>query len=232
MSSTEQPSRDVDAPSGLQQTAYTSRVALVDDHPLFRIGLRAVLDDDPRMEVVFDVESGGELLERAKREPLDCLVLDLVMPGEGGARIASQLLELQPGCKILVLSMLDEPIRISEVLKSGASGFALKSQPVEEIIDAIQLVLGGVRYLPPSISRAQVDELLARDTWTLSRLTAREREVFDLLVQGFTNDEIATRLFIARRTVEAHRHHVMHKLGARSLVDLVRLAVRHGVPGI
>jgi DNA-binding NarL/FixJ family response regulator len=224
MSSTEQLSRDVDAPS--------SRVALVDDHPLFRIGLRAVLEEHPRMDVVFDVESGGELLDRAKREPLDVLVLDLVLPGEGGARIASQLLELQPGCKILVLSMLDEPIRISEVLRNGASGFALKSQPVEEIVDAIQLVLGGVRYLPPSISRAQVDELLARDTWTLSRLTAREREVFDLLVQGFTNDEIATRLFIARRTVEAHRHHVMHKLGARSLVDLVRLAVRHGVPGI
>jgi two-component system response regulator NreC len=222
MSSSEQPSPENGA----------SRLALVDDHPLFRIGLRAVLDEHPRMDVVFDVDSGTELLDRAKREPLDALVLDLVMPGEGGAQVASQLLEVQPGCKILVLSMLDEPIRISEVLRSGANGFALKSQPVEEIIDAIQLVLGGVRYLPPSISRAQVDELLTRDMWTLNRLTAREREVFDLLVQGFTNDEIATRLFIARRTVEAHRHHVMHKLGARSLVDLVRLAVRHGCPGI
>jgi DNA-binding NarL/FixJ family response regulator len=213
-------------------TTIPARVALVDDHPLFRRGLRTVLESDPRVNVVAELARGSELLERARVEQIDVTVLDLVLPGEPGTRIAAELLKLQPTTKILALSMLDDPIRISEALRHGAGGFALKSQPVEEIVEAIHLVLGGVRYLPPTISRAQIDEMLSYEKWPLERLTTREREVFELLVQGHGNDEIAARLFIARRTVEAHRHHVMHKLGARSLVDLVRLAIRHGVPGI
>jgi DNA-binding NarL/FixJ family response regulator len=90
-------------------------------------------------------------------------------------------------------------------------------------------VLGGVRYLPPALSSTDIGSLVSSDEWPLERLTAREREVFVLMVEGCSNVDIATRLFIARRTVETHRHHVMHKLGARGLVDLVRIALRHGL---
>jgi DNA-binding NarL/FixJ family response regulator len=214
------------------QNVTPARIALVDDHPLFRIGLRTVLEGDPRVRVVIDVDSGRALLDQARDQPLDITLLDLVLPGTSGAAIAAELTKLQPNCKILALSMLDDPFRISDVLRRGAVGFALKTQPIEEIVEAIHLVLGGVRYLPPSISRTQIEELSASGGLPFERLSPREREVFDLLVRGHNNDEIASRLFIARRTVEAHRHHVMHKLGARSLVDLVRLAVRQGFPDI
>jgi DNA-binding NarL/FixJ family response regulator len=120
---------------------------------------------------------------------------------------------------------------MAEILRAGASGFALKTQPVREIVDALRCVLGGGRSVPAA-ARQQIDSLLnSPDAWPLERLTLREREVFDLLVAGETNDDITVKLSISKRTVETHRLHVMTKLAADSLGDLFKLAVRHGLVG-
>lgn len=209
------------------------RTALVDDHPLFRLGLRTLLDRDPQITVTADVGSSVQALAVASELPFDVAIIDLLLPVAGGVALTSELRRLQPSCKVLGLSMVDEPMRIAEMLRAGASGFALKSQPLDEIVDAIKVIAKGERYLPASVSRDRVDSLLTdADAWPLERLTHREREVFELLVAGHSNENIATRLFIARRTVETHRQHITRKLGARSMVDLVRIAVQHGVAGM
>ncbi len=205
-----------------------ARVAMIDDHPLFREGLRAVFERDPELIVAIDTGSPREALAHAEREKIDIAVVDLLLPDISGIELIAELRRLQPECLVLALSMLDLPLRIAEALRAGASGYAHKSQAPSEILEALHCVLGQVRYLPPSVPVAQVDELLATE-WPLDRLTSREREVFSLLVEGCSNDDIATRLFIARRTVETHRHHVMHKLNARNVVDLVHVAIRHGI---
>lgn len=207
-----------------------ARIGLVDDHPLFRAGLRVLLSNEPSFHVVMDVGSTMEAVQVVPQHAVDLAVIDIVVPPDNGASLIRTLRVLRPGCRCLGLSFLDDPPRIAELWRAGATGFALKTQSPPDIVDAVRRTLLGERYLPPSIDRAEV-ERLAKIPSPLERLTQREREVFVLLVQGLSNDDIATKLFIARRTVEAHRHHLMHKLDARSIVDLVRLAVRHGIAG-
>lgn len=212
------------------QSRARARTALIDDHPLFRVGLRQALDLDPEIEVVIDTGSPREAIERAHEQVIDLAIVDLLLPEMSGVELAVELRHLQPTCTILGLSMLDEPTRIAAILRAGASGFAHKTQSPEQIREALHQVLGGVRYLPPAMQTDEIDRLASSaDAWPLDHLTAREREVFGLMVEGYSNDDIAGRLFIARRTVETHRHRVMHKLCARSLVDLVRIAMRHGI---
>jgi DNA-binding NarL/FixJ family response regulator len=213
----------------MASVAQRVRVGLVDDHPLFRQGLAAVLSRDPRIEVVGEASNAGEALELARRASLDVAVVDILMPTVSGISLTSELYELQPGCRVLGLSVIDEPGIIADMLRAHASGYALKTQPIPEIVDAIHQVLGGLRYLPPQVSTDQIEaELAGTPTQPFSRLTKREREVFELLIRGHSNDEIAVRLFIARRTVETHRQRVMNKLSAHSVVQMQRLAARHG----
>jgi DNA-binding NarL/FixJ family response regulator len=160
---------------------------------------------------------------------IDVAVIDVLMPSVSGISLASQLRELQPRCKVLGLSVIDEPCLIADMLRAGAAGFALKTQPIEEIVDAIRTVLGGVRYLPPRVSHDAIERELATTTGRpLQRLTPREREVFELVIRGHSSDQIANRLFIARRTVETHRQRVMTKLSAHSIVEMLRVAALHG----
>jgi DNA-binding NarL/FixJ family response regulator len=204
-------------------------VAVVDDHPLFRQGLAAVLRRELDFDVIGEAEGAGSALDLARRFELDLVVIDLLMPEMSGISLASELFELQPRCKVLGLSVIDDPGLISDMLRARACGFALKTQPIHEIVEAIRLVLGGLRYLPPSVSRDAVDAELRRTMLDpLQRLTRREREVFELLIRGQTNDEIATCLFISRRTVETHRLRIGKKLSSHSIVQLQRIAARHG----
>lgn len=205
-----------------------SQVLVVDDHPLFRAGLAQLLSQEPDLEVVGEAGNAADAVSMLRRDPVDVVVLDVLIPSTSGISLAAQLLEVRT-CKVLALSVLDEPVMIAAMLRAGASGYALKTQPPQEIIEAIRLVLTGGRYLPP---RAAREEVLARingaGDMPLQRLTRREREIFDLLIRGYTNDEIGTRLFIARRTVETHRQRIMKKLATHSIVDMIRLAARQG----
>lgn len=204
-------------------------VALVDDHPLFRQGLAIALQREDDLEVVGQAGSAAAALELAKRVTLDVAVIDVLMPITSGISLASDLLELQPRCRILGLSVIDDPGLIADMLRAHACGFALKTQPIDEVIDAIHQVLGGLRYLPPGVSRDAIEDELARTgMFPLGHLTRREREVFELLIRGNSNDEVATRLFISRRTAETHRLRIMKKLSVHSIVQMQRIAARHG----
>jgi len=204
-------------------------VGLVDDHPLFRQGLALALRREPDLEVIGEAGNAAEAIELAKRVELDVAVVDVLMPTTSGISLTSELFELQPRCRVLGLSVIDDPGLIADMLRAHACGFAIKTQSVADIVDAIRQVLGGLRYLPPGVSRDAIEaELAGTAVQPLERLTRREREVFELLIRGHSNDEVATRLFISRRTVETHRQRVMKKLSAHSIVQMQRLAARHG----
>ena len=207
-----------------------ARVVVVDDHPLFRQGLLAALRLEQDFEVVGEAGSAAEALRLASELVLDLAVVDILMPTTSGISLTSELFELQPNYKVLGLSVIDDAGLVADMLRARACGFASKSQPVPEVIDALRQVLGGIRYLSPCVSRDAVEEELASSSAAhpLQRLTRREREVFELLIRGHSNDEVATRLFIARRTVETHRQRIMKKLSARSIVEMQRISARHG----
>ena len=206
-----------------------ARLAVIDDHPLFRQGLAVALQREVDLEVVGEAGNAVQALELARATPLDVAVVDVLMPTTSGITLASELYEIQPGCRVLGLSVIDEPCLIADMLRAHACGFALKTQPTSEIVDAIRQVLGGLRYLPPSVSRDAIEaELAVTPSHPLGRLTRREREVFELLIRGHSNDEVATKLLIARRTVETHRQRIMKKLSAHSIVQMQRIAALHG----
>lgn len=206
-----------------------SQAILVDDHPLFRAGLALTISAEPDLEVVAQAGTADEAIDAVRRSTIDVAVVDVLMPTTTGISLASELAEVNPSVKILALSVLDQPNVIASMLRAGASGYALKSQPPAEVMDAIRAVLTGERYIPPSISRNDVFKLVNQDdAQPLHRLTRREREIFDLLIRGHSNDEIGSRLFIARRTVETHRQRIMKKLATHSLVDMIRVAARQG----
>lgn len=205
------------------------RVGLVDDHPLFRHGLATVLDRETNLSVVGEASNAEQAVALARSTPMDVAVVDILMPTTSGISLTSELYELQPSCRVLALSVIDEPGIVADMLRAGACGYALKTQPIEEVVDAIRHVVGGLRYLPPAVSSDQVErEIAGTPTQPFARLTRREREVFELLIRGQSNEEIANRLFIARRTVETHRQRVMNKLSTHSVVQMQRLAARHG----
>jgi two-component system nitrate/nitrite response regulator NarL len=206
-----------------------ARIALVDDHPLFRQGLAVALGREPGFEVVGEAGDAAGALELARHVQLDVAVVDVLLPAMSGISLTSEIFELQPRCRVLGLSVIDEPGLIADMLRARACGFALKTQPIAEIVDAIRHVLGGLRYLPPGVSRDAVEaELGRKPVDPLQRLTKREREVFELLIRGHANDEIAARLFISRRTVETHRQRIIKKLSAHSIPQMQRIAARHG----
>lgn len=219
---------DSEAKENMAAAVLRSQVLLVDDHPLFRAGLAQILAFEPDLQVIADVGTAAEAVEIAKRDPIDIAVIDVLMPTTSGVSLAAQLLDLRPSCKLLALSVLDEPVMIAAMLRSGCAGYALKTQPPHEITEAIRTVLGGQRYLPPTVSREEVLARVHGDGEPLQRLTRREREIFDLLIRGHSNDDIGTRLFIARRTVETHRQRIMKKLATHSIVEMIRLAARQG----
>jgi DNA-binding NarL/FixJ family response regulator len=209
------------------------RVVVVDDHPLFRQGLVVALRGETDFEVVGEAGSAQEALDLIGRAQADIAVIDILMPGVSGITLATELHERHPDCRVLGLSVIDEPGLIADMLRAHACGFAIKTQPVTEIVEAIRQVLGGLRYLPPTVSRDAVEaELASASARPFQRLTKREREIFELLIRGYSNDAISTRLFIARRTVETHRQRIMNKLSAHSIIQMQRLAARYGGLGL
>ena len=197
------------------------KTLLVDDHPAFRAGVAALLKSD--LGDIVEAGSVSAALARAHVEDFDLAIVDVVLPETGGIALVRELHALQPGCRILALSMIEEPIQIAEILRAGAAGYALKSQSADQLLPAVRAVLGGTRYVAPGFSEA-IDALQL----PLDRLTRRERSVFDLLVRGLASREIAAKLAVARRTIDEHRRRIMQKLDARSVVDLIRIARRYG----
>lgn len=206
-----------------------ARLVVVDDHPLFRRGLVVAIDAEPDLQVIGEFATASEALELARDREIDLAVVDILMPTTSGISLTAELYDLRPQCRVLGLSVIDDPGLIADMLRARACGFASKTQPIEEVVDAIRQVLGGIRYLPPWVSRDAVDaELASTVTHPFERLTRREREVFELLIRGNSNDEIATKLVISTRTVETHRQRITKKLSTHSVAEMQRVAARYG----
>ncbi|MEO7735130.1 MAG: response regulator transcription factor [Kofleriaceae bacterium] len=192
----------------------------------FALALRSAGDD---FHLVAEAAGAKDALEIAGGSRIDVAVIDLLMPSGSGISLTTALLELQPSCRVLGLSAMDEPSLIADMLLAGATGFALKTQPTDEVLDAIRLVASDLRYLPPALPHGAVERALASTVRRpLTALTHREREVFELVTRGHSNTEIATRLAIACRTVETHRQNCANKLSAHSMVDMMRANALHG----
>ncbi len=205
-----------------------TRVLLVDDHPLFRRGLAALIGTAEDLEVVGEAGDLESVRELAATVDTDVALVDVWVAATGGIDITRELVRLQPQCHVLGLSVVEEPSIIAEMLRAGAVGFALKTEPPDKILEATRQTAAGVRFVSGRIPYEAIELELATSAehWD-HRLTKREREIFELVIQGYTNSEIGARLFIARRTVETHRYRITRKLHARTLSEMQRAAVRY-----
>src|SRR5262249_37028580 len=160
---------------------------------------------------------------------VDVALVDVLMPTMSGIHLTRKLAEIQPSCRVMGLSVIEEPCVIAEMLRAGAFSFALKTEPAAQILQAIRNTASGVRYLPRHVSPDGLDDRAAGPRSLDAHLTKREREILELTIQGYSNTEIGSRLFIARRTVETHRHRIAKKLSTRSIPELQRIAALYGV---
>ena len=209
------------------------RLVLIDDHKVFREALRALLGTYPGIAVVGeadDARTGYPVVEQTRP---DVVVLDIMLPGIDGVAAAREILRRVPETKVLVLSASAHMDRVREALSSGISGYAGKDQSADELVAAVRRVAEGGRYLAPRFE-AQITDVVPGakgngKTEPLQLLSPREREIFDLIIRGFSNEAIARELSISAKTVETHRAHINKKLRVHSTGELIRLAALYGL---
>ena len=215
----------------------TTTVALIDDHKLFREGLRALLQSQPGFSVVGEATNAAEAYQVVRQTEPDVVVLDMLLPGSNGATVARELIRQNPMRKVIALSMVKDEQHVANALDAGVLGYASKEQSAEDVLAAIRAVSQRQTYLAPGISRVVLEDVRRRPRLPtgeppaapLAQLTQREREIFDLTVGGASTADIARQLFISKRTVETHRARILRKLNAHSATDLVRLAAKLGL---
>jgi len=208
------------------------RVMIADDHAVLRAGLRMLLQAEPDMEVVAEASDGREAIDRARVAQPDVLLLDISMPAMGGLEVIQALRRDVPRMKILILTMYDDEEYLRQALAAGASGYVLKRAADTELLSAIRAVHQGGTYLHPAHARLLLNGMLQRERAADSQqphdqLSEREREVIRLVALGYTNQQIADRLFLSIKTVETYRSRAMEKLGLRNRAELVRYALEH-----
>jgi two-component system, NarL family, response regulator NreC len=207
------------------------KVALIDDHPIVRQGLRNLLQTEPSFQVVAEADDGIAGLDLVQRVRPDVLIVDLMMPGLNGLDLIKQVLKHLPRLRIVVLSMQSADSYVVEALNSGAAGYVLKETGPSEIIHAIKTIVAGERYLSPKLAQRVVDSSTGRKRITdpYDSLTPREREILHLIVEGNTSAQIAIRLVLSPRTVELHRSRIMKKLDLHNQTDIFRYALERGI---
>ena len=211
------------------------RIALVDDHQIFRDGLRAALLPHADLEVVAEASNGRMLLEQLDVAKPAIVVLDVALPGMNGFAVTRELRRRDPQCQIMVLSIHGTDENVMEALDAGARGYALKNQLAEDIVAAVRVVAGGDYYFAPKIPKSVLERHHRRrrgedpTSSPLQELSRREREVFDLVVRGFTNQSVSRELTISVKTVETHRARINSKLAVHSTAELVRFAAVRGL---
>jgi DNA-binding NarL/FixJ family response regulator len=201
------------------------RVLIADDHPVFRNGMRALLASLPEMEVVGEATSGAEAIALAAAEQPDVILMDLQMPGVGGIAATRQILDTSPHIRILVVTMFEDAESVFAALRAGARGYVLKGASPPEIVQAITAVGNGTAIFSPAIAQRVLDYFAAPRPAApiLPELTDREREILTLIVQGYTNQDIANRLVLSLKTVRNHVSNIFSKL---EVVDRTQAILR------
>lgn len=198
---------------------------IVDDHTLFRQGLRRILESRKAFKVLGEAPDGGEAFRMAKRLVPDIIIMDITMPYSNGLEATQRIKRLLPEIHILLLTMHEDPFILEEGLRMGASGYILKKSVDRELFEAIEEILAGNLYTP---SLSTKNKRLT-SSYSYKALSFREREILRLLASGMTNKEISEFLCISINTVETHRKNFMKKLNLHSLSDIIKYALVHGL---
>lgn len=211
------------------------RILIADDHDVARRGIRALLESHPGWQVCGEAKDGREAVELAAEQKPDLILLDIGMPNLNGLEAARQILATAPNALILILTMHDTDQIVREVLRAGARGFLLKSDAGRDLIAAVDALQQRRTFFTTKVSQMVLTGFLNRDNQIEPAdedeniLTAREREVIQLLAEGKTSKEVAVTLNLSVKTAETHRTNLMRKLDLHSVADLTRYAVRNGI---
>jgi len=208
------------------------RILIVDDHAVVRRGIRSLLESEQGFTVSGEATTGREAVEMARRLQPDVIVMDLTLPELNGLDAARQILKDAPRIEILVLTMHHSEALARDVLQAGARGYVLKSDADQSLIAAIKSLRDHKPFLSPNVTEFVLDDYLRRNDGNDGAppdVTAREREIIQLLAEGNSNKEAAATLGVSVKTIEAHRANIMRKLRLRSVTELVRYAIRNNI---
>lgn len=214
-----------------------TRIFLVDDHSIVRDGVRALLANEPGLQVVGEASHGQELLDQLPTTPTEVVLLDINMPVLDGLATVKRLQVDFPDLKILVLSMLSHERYVEQMFDAGAHGYVLKNAEKEEIVVAVRSVMAGRQFLCSELGLAMLRKVMAKesapsedsDIRKPSHLTRRETEILRLLAEGFTTSEMAEKLFTSKRTIETHRQNILEKTQTKNTAALIKLAMLQGL---
>jgi len=208
------------------------RVLLAEDHTLVRAGIRALLNDIPGVEVIGEAGDGQIALRLVEQLQPDLVIMDIGLPELNGLQAAAMISETFPAVKVLILSMHDNEEFVLKALKSGVSGYMLKDSSTQELRFAVEAIARGEIYLSPAISRQVVANYIHRVNGRpdpLSVLTPRQRQVLQLIAQGYTTKKIAVELNISLSSADTHRMRLMERLDIHDIAGLVRFAIQNGL---
>src|ERR1700686_867061 len=214
------------------------RILLADDHEVVRTGLRALLEEQPGWEVVAEAVDGRDAVDKASKLKPDAVVIDIAMPSLNGLEAVRQIIKAVPSTKVLVLTMYDSDPLIQQVLQAGARGYLLKSDAGRDLVSAIDALRRNKTFFTPKVSQMVLEGYLGRPTKENEgegnrknglRLTARQKQILQLLAEGKSSKEVAVALSISVKTAETHRANIMRRLDYHSVADLVRYAVRNEI---
>jgi two-component system response regulator NreC len=210
------------------------KLLVADDHKIFRQGIKKLLEEEPDLQVVGEAADGREAVKRATELKPDVILMDIAMANLNGLEATKQIKKVLPDVKVIMLTMHKNEEYVLHSFQVGASGFILKEGAVEELVSAIRSIHQNKSFLSPSISKTLIEAYLrkmetGKTETPFDLLTDREREVLQLIAEGYTNREVAKALFISVKTVEAHRAHIMNKLNIHEIAKLVKYAIQKGL---
>ena len=204
-----------------------TRIIIADDHTLFRIGLKQMLESFDGVSVVAEAANAAQTLDVVQGVAADLLVSDLTMPGTCGTQLIEQLHRQHPSLPILILSMHDEPATVRRALQAGATGYLTKESSPDTLHAAVRQVAAGERFIPPALAETLAFETIRPTSPPHETLSQRERQIFKLIAQGGMLSQIAEQLHLSPKTVTTHKTHLMEKLGIANNADLIRYAIEH-----
>lgn len=213
----------------------TIRILITDDHQLFREGIANLLAASPQIEIVDQAENGQEAIEKARKLKPDIVIMDLSLPIINGVDATRILHKELPGTKVLVLSMHADKNYIKEALEAGAFGYLFKDCTYDQLIEAINTVYHGKKYLSDKITEVLIQDYLKKDEEIHDKspeLSERESEILKLIAEGKSTREISDLLFISIKTVGTHKQHILEKLKLKSTAGLIKYAIKKGIVGL
>lgn len=209
------------------------KIVLADDHAIVRNGVKAVLEKlGKNMEIVAEISNGKDLVDYAQKHGADVYVVDIFMPVLNGIEAVERIVRRNPDAKVVMLSMYDDRVSVEKSLKAGAKGFIVKVSTADEIVDAIEEVAAGRFYLCSKVSKYIVQGFLGKSSSRkrdVTGLTPKEKEVLQLIAEGYSSKQIAKSFNLSLNTIHVHRNNIMKKLGIHKQAELVRYAIKEGI---